>query len=71
MGKLVKESGVIGETLTADLAHLESANIPVVIVFKQGKQVLELLHSSQLHSLLLYLALQVFSPINRQKTLIE
>ncbi|MCJ8296149.1 MAG: Zn-dependent hydrolase [Colwellia sp.] len=40
--KLVKESGVIGETLAADLARLEAANIPVDIVFKQGKQVLGL-----------------------------
>lgn len=40
--KLVKESGVIGETLAADLARLETAKIPVDIVFKQGKQVLGL-----------------------------
>ena len=40
--KLVKESGVIGEILAADLARLEAANIPVDIVFKQGKQVLGL-----------------------------
>ncbi|MCP4985714.1 MAG: Zn-dependent hydrolase, partial [Colwellia sp.] len=40
--RLVKESGVIGETLAADLASLEAANIPVDIVFKQGKQVLGL-----------------------------
>ncbi len=40
--KLVKESGVIGETLVADLARLEAAHIPVDIVFKQGKQVLGL-----------------------------
>jgi hypothetical protein len=40
--RLVKESGVIGETLAADLASLEEANIPVDIVFKQGKQVLGL-----------------------------
>ena len=39
---LVKESGVIGETLAADLARLEAAKIPVDIVFKQGKQVLGL-----------------------------
>lgn len=39
---LVKESGVIGETLAADLARLEAASIPVDIVFKQGKQVLGL-----------------------------
>ncbi|MEI6895672.1 MAG: Zn-dependent hydrolase [Colwellia sp.] len=40
--KLVKESGVISETLAADLARLETANIPVDIVFKQGKKVLGL-----------------------------
>ncbi|WP_057830634.1 dipeptidyl-peptidase 3 family protein [Colwellia sp. TT2012] len=40
--KLLKESGVIGETLAADLARLEAANIPVDIFFKQGKQVLGL-----------------------------
>lgn len=39
---LVKESGIIGETLAADLARLETANIPVDIVFKQGKDVLGL-----------------------------
>ncbi|PKG86407.1 Zn-dependent hydrolase [Colwellia sp. 75C3] len=39
---LVKESGVIGETLAADLARLEAASIPVDIVFKQGKKVLGL-----------------------------
>ena len=40
--KLVKDSGVIGATLAADLARLEAAHIPVDIVFKQGKQVLGL-----------------------------
>ena len=40
--RLVKESGTIGATLAADLARLEAANIPVDIVFKQGKQVLGL-----------------------------
>ena len=30
------------ETLAVDLARLEAANIPVDIVFKQGKQVLGL-----------------------------
>jgi len=40
--KLVASKGVIGETLTADLARLESAKIPVDIVFKQGKNVLGL-----------------------------
>ena len=39
---LVKKSGVIGDTLAADLARLEAAKIPVDIVFKQGKQVLGL-----------------------------
>ena len=40
--KLLKESGVIGETLATDLARLETAKIPVDIVFKQGKKVLGL-----------------------------
>ncbi len=40
--KLVASKGVISETLAADLARLETANIPVDIVFKQGKQVLGL-----------------------------
>ncbi len=39
---LVASKGVITETLAADLARLEAANIPVDIVFKQGKQVLGL-----------------------------
>ncbi len=39
---LVVSKGVISETLAADLARLEAANIPVDIVFKQGKQVLGL-----------------------------
>jgi len=39
---LVASKGVIGESLAADLARLETANIPVDIVFKQGKQVLGL-----------------------------
>jgi len=39
---LVKESGIIGDTLAADLARLEAANIPVDIVFNQGKEVLGL-----------------------------
>ena len=42
VGQLVKEKGIIGETLAADLARLESAKIPVDIVFNQGKQVLGL-----------------------------
>jgi hypothetical protein len=40
--KLVKESGIINATLAQDLALLETANIPVDITFKQGKQVLGL-----------------------------
>ena len=40
--ELVASKGVISETLAADLARLEAANIPVDIVFKQGKQVLGL-----------------------------
>lgn len=40
--KLVKESGVIGDVLAGDLQRLETANIPVDITFKQGKQVLGL-----------------------------
>jgi predicted DNA-binding transcriptional regulator YafY len=39
---LVKESGNIGKTLAEDLARLETANIPVDITFKQGKEVLGL-----------------------------
>ncbi len=39
---LVASKGIISETLRADLARLEAANIPVDIVFKQGKQVLGL-----------------------------
>mgnify|MGYP005811022679 CR=1 FL=1 len=39
---LVNNSGIIGETLAADLARLEAAGIPVDIVFKQGKEVLGL-----------------------------
>jgi hypothetical protein len=39
---LVKEKGIISEALAADLARLEQANIPVDIVFNQGKQVLGL-----------------------------
>ncbi|GAA0810011.1 hypothetical protein GCM10009111_00260 [Colwellia asteriadis] len=39
---LVKKSGNIGEVLAADLARLETANIPVDITFKQGKDVLGL-----------------------------
>ena len=39
---LVASKGVIGEKLASDLARLEAANIPVDIVFKQGKKVLGL-----------------------------
>jgi len=40
--ELVASKGVISETLATDLARLESAKIPVDIVFKQGKKVLGL-----------------------------
>ena len=40
--KLVKESGIIDEDLATDLAKLETAGIPVDIVFKQGKKILGL-----------------------------
>ena len=40
--KLVASKGIISETLAQDLARLESAKIPVDIVFKQGKKVLGL-----------------------------
>ena len=40
--KLVKESGIVKPELAKSLAKLESANIPVDIVFKQGKKVLGL-----------------------------
>jgi len=39
---LVKEKGIIKQDLADSLAKLESANIPVDIVFEQGKQVLGL-----------------------------
>ncbi|QBY03496.1 Zn-dependent hydrolase [Thalassotalea sp. HSM 43] len=39
---MVKEMGIIRDDLAADLAKLEAANIPVDIVFKQGKRVLDL-----------------------------
>jgi hypothetical protein len=39
---LITSKGVISETLATDLARLETAQIPVDIVFKQGKQVLGL-----------------------------
>ena len=40
--KLVDESGVIGEQLAQDLAKLSAGNVPVDIVFEQGKKVLGL-----------------------------
>ena len=40
--ELVAKSGVISETLAKDLARLETAKIPVDIVFNQGKKVLGL-----------------------------
>jgi len=39
---LLSTQGVISDQLAKDLAHLEKANIPVDIVFKQGKDVLGL-----------------------------
>lgn len=42
VAKLVDESGIIKANLASDLARLEAANIPVDIVFKQGKKVLGL-----------------------------
>lgn len=40
--KLVAEKGIVTDQLANDLAKLEQANIPVDIVFEQGKQVLKL-----------------------------
>ncbi|MFT5813930.1 MAG: hypothetical protein ACI9VT_001688 [Psychroserpens sp.] len=40
--KLVAKSGVINSNLATDLASLETAKIPVDIIFKQGKKVLGL-----------------------------
>lgn len=42
VAKLVADKGVINDQLAADLAKIEQAGIPVDIVFRQGKQVLEL-----------------------------
>ncbi|MFT7008981.1 MAG: hypothetical protein ACJAXJ_003529 [Colwellia sp.] len=39
---LVASKGIISDTLATDLDRLQAANIPVDIVFKQGKQVLGL-----------------------------
>jgi len=40
--KLVKEKGIVGSELQADLDKLKDKNIPVDIVFEQGKEVLGL-----------------------------
>jgi len=40
--KLMEEKGVVGEQLQADLQRLADENIPVDIVFEQGKEVLGL-----------------------------
>jgi hypothetical protein len=40
--KLVKEKGIVGAELQADLDKLKDKNIPVDIVFEQGKEVLGL-----------------------------
>lgn len=40
--QLVKEKGIIGELLQADLNRLAEANIPVDITFKQGRKVMGL-----------------------------
>jgi hypothetical protein len=42
VSQLVETKGIVGETLKADLAKLATANIPVDITFKQGKQILGL-----------------------------
>jgi hypothetical protein len=42
VAKLVAEKGIIKADLAVDLAKLTSANIPVDISFKQGKDVLGL-----------------------------
>jgi hypothetical protein len=42
VGKLTQELGVIRPQLSADLARLAERNIPVDVVFEQGKQVLGL-----------------------------
>jgi hypothetical protein len=42
VAKLVAEKGVIKAQLAADLERLTTANIPVDIVFEQGKEVLGL-----------------------------
>lgn len=42
VAQLIEQQGMIKPSLAADLAKLESAKIPVDIVFKQGKEVLGL-----------------------------
>jgi alpha-D-ribose 1-methylphosphonate 5-triphosphate diphosphatase PhnM len=42
VAKLVADKGVIKPQLKADLERLTTANIPVDIVFEQGKEVLGL-----------------------------
>lgn len=42
VAKLVADKGLISPDLQSDLAKLTSANIPVDITFKQGKQILKL-----------------------------
>lgn len=45
--QLVKEKGVVGAELQADLNRLEAQNIPVDIVFEQGVEVLGLQNSTE------------------------
>ena len=42
VGSLVAEMGIINDELRSDLDRLSSANIPVDIVFEQGKDILGL-----------------------------
>ncbi|GAA6183552.1 Zn-dependent hydrolase [Aliiglaciecola sp. 2_MG-2023] len=42
VGQLVAEKGIIKEVLAQDLQKLTDANIPVDVIFKQGKEVLKL-----------------------------
>lgn len=42
VGQLLKEKGIVGAELQADLDKLKEKNIPVDIVFEQGKEVLGL-----------------------------
>ena len=41
-GAWLKEKGVIGKQLQADLDRLDESNIPVDVFFKQGEKVLGL-----------------------------